>query len=126
MECTRTTLKRIDFEFQPERGEHTFENLCFAPSGKDENEVEPLTFPHLTSLTLSRLIVSGPSLAKFLSAQPALDNIEFKNIYIGTPDYTWADIAANMPASLREWLVFLSLPSDILWFPAFHASGSTD
>lgn len=109
MQCALATLQRLKLQFStdylPERGEHTFENLLYEPRTGPDEDAPPLIFPRLKTLELSTLIVYAPSLARFLSVQPALETINFEHIYLGTPDSNWAEFASSFPPSLQSWYV---------------------
>lgn len=106
MQCARHTLEKLQFSNllnppseHPRRGELLLEKLWGHEPG---SETETLVFPRLKELSLSSLVLYAPSLIKFLEAQPALEKVTFRHVYLPTQGYGWPDVAAALPASCHS------------------------
>ncbi|GAP92156.1 hypothetical protein SAMD00023353_7700250 [Rosellinia necatrix] len=82
----------------PARGGHSL--LKMLGEGDDET---PLVFPRLEFIHLEGLILSSPPLMRFLRAQPGLESLEFRHIYLCTPDAGWPVLVEAFPPSLKNW-----------------------
>lgn len=84
---------------------HTLFNLLYEPGAHDNDQSTPMIFPRLLYLNFRHITINGPSFAKFLNAQPALQTAHFDLVTVSAPHWSWSDIASAMPSSTQSWYV---------------------
>jgi hypothetical protein len=82
---------------------HNMNNL-FTKAEADDND-HTLVLPRLSYFSLETLLVSAPSLIKFISVQPRLKALSFGNVYFSTPGSKWSQVASALPVSVETWKV---------------------
>ncbi|KAI1177331.1 hypothetical protein F4777DRAFT_212798 [Nemania sp. FL0916] len=104
--CAQPTLRSLSivaggkWPNLPARGGHSL--LKMLGDGPDE---EPLVFPHLEFLCLGGLILSTPSLLRFICAQPRLKQLEFCYIYLSTLGAGWPTLIEGLPRGIKHWKI---------------------
>lgn len=97
----------------PCRGELLLEKLWGHEPG---NETKTLVFPRLKELNLSSLVLYAPSLIKFFEAQPVLEKVTFRHVYLPTQGYGWPDVAVALsPAAIHP--TYLTVEAKVLQEP---------
>ncbi|KAI0484736.1 hypothetical protein GGR56DRAFT_669260 [Xylariaceae sp. FL0804] len=104
--CARPTLRRLDIRggyrwpHMPAHGPHS---LLRVLSSDGEGET-PLVFPQLTALCVASLTLSTEPLVRFLAAQPALESLEFRYLYLSTRGKGWPYLAGALPPTVKRWI----------------------
>jgi hypothetical protein len=114
MLCALPTLQHLTLNFgglrdpsYPKIADHTLDNILYENKPSTGNDKKmPLVFPQLKSFTLNNLVIYGPALTQFLSAQPALQDVSFKLVFLSNLDTGWCTtVAEALPLCCKSWSV---------------------
>jgi hypothetical protein len=115
MQCAQPNLQHLTLHFMrnpsfPMNGVCCLSKLL---SNLYENnytaDTEPLVFTKLQTFSILKLHTRHHFLARFLSAQPALQEVFFEQVYFpplsDADEHAWFHVAKSLPPSCKSWSI---------------------